>query len=484
MPASLQDRYGMTISTQSQAAAICWQEGLDRLLSQNAGPEIKFNEALEHDDGLAMAHACLGFWHQQRARPHEAKASIQRALALTAGITRRERQQIEIIDLWVQGQGRRALARLTEHLAEFPQDALLMRLAHLLYNRGCSSVGVPNFPPAYLALLRDCAPSCGDDWAFLAEYAFAHHETGALDEAMRLARRSLDLNPTNAVAAHSVTHVYFERGDAASGEDFLRTWLQAFDCPASSYVHLSWHLALFELAVGHYQAALERYERDIRPSVAAKSLATLADGASFMWRLQIYGGAASPQVLQEVRELATPVIAKPQVAFQTAHAALAFASIADREAVAAMLASLQHMAAQGDAFVQDVVIPLVQGIAAFAQGAYAVSARWLEPVFPQLVRIGGSHAQREVFEDTLLEAHLRAEQFDQAEAILAERLQRRAAPRDVFWMGRVQAGQGRREQAQASCNSAAKSWQHGDATAPEWHALRHLVASIADDTAN
>ena len=43
--------------------------------------------------------------------------------------------------------------------------------------------------------------------------------------------------------------------------------------------------------------------------------------------------------------------------------------------------------------------------------------RRLEPLFTeprldQLARIGGSHAQREVFEDTLLEAYLRAEQFE------------------------------------------------------------------------
>jgi hypothetical protein len=85
---------------------------------------------------------------------------------------------------------------------------------------------------------------------------------------------------------------------------------------------------------------------------------------------------------------------------------------------------------------------MVQGIVDFAQGAYAQSARWLEPVCPQLVRIGGSHTQREVFEDTLLEAYLRAEQFDKAEAMLAERLVRRASARDTFWLGRVQAGQG------------------------------------------
>ncbi len=476
------DRYGMTISTQQPQAVACWQEGLDRLLSQNAGPDAKFQEAIEHDGDLAIAHGGLAFWYMQRARPQEAKASMQRALSLADRITRRERQQLEAANLWIQEQGVEALGRLKAHLAEFPRDTLMIRLAHLLYNRGCSSVGEPNFPPAFLALLYGCAAQCEDNWAFLAEYAWAHHETGAIDESMRLAQRSLALNSNNAVAAHSVAHVYFERGDAAGGADFLANWLAGFDCPASSYVHLSWHLALFELALGQYQRAIERYERDIRPYVVAKSMATLPDSASFLWRVQIYSG--SPHVFPEgelwedVQPLAMPMAEKPGFAFQVAHAALALAANGDHDGLSMMLAQLQSTAEQGDAFTREMVVPLVQVIVAFAQGDYAQSAQWLEPVCPQLVRIGGSHAQREVFEDTLLEAYLRAEQFDRAEAMLAERLGRRETPRDTFWLGRMQAGQGQREQAQASLGAAAQSWRVGDAASPEMTALTELAAAV------
>ncbi|PON10786.1 hypothetical protein C2W62_48245 [Candidatus Entotheonella serta] len=119
---------------------------------------------------------------------------------------------------------------------------------------------------------------------------------------------------------------------------------------------------------------------------------------------------------------------KPGFAFQVAHAAFALAATDDRDGLTMMLEQLQHKAEEGDAFTQDIVVPLVQGIVDFAQGDYAKSAQELEPVCPQLVRIGGSHAQREVFEDTLLEAYLRAEQYDKAEAMLTERLERRATP--------------------------------------------------------
>lgn len=239
MPSHIQDQYGMTLSTSSPAAAQCWSEAIDLVLSQNAGGDAKFQEAIELDEGFAMGHAGLAYLLMQRARPAEAQESAERALSLCNGITRREQQQINAITHWIYGRGRDSIAQIKEHVAEFPRDALLLRLAHRLYMRGCSGAGEANFPPAYLALLKSIEPHCSGDWAFLAEYAFAHHETRQLEESMRLAERSLELNPKNAVGCHSATHVYFERGDASGGEDFLGGWLAGFDAPATSYVHLS-----------------------------------------------------------------------------------------------------------------------------------------------------------------------------------------------------------------------------------------------------
>ena len=476
MPSQIEDRFGMTLSTSSTAASELLHEGVDRLLSQNHGPELKFQEAIELDEGFAMAHGCLAYWYQQRARPEEAKETMAQALALASGITRRERQQIQAISHWINGKGRDSIALIKEHLAEFPRDGLLMRLAHRLYMLGCSGAGSPNFPPEYLALLNGVAPQCMDDWAFLAEYAFAHHETGYLEEARRLAQSSLDLNPANAVACHSMTHVYFEQGDAATGEDFLGTWLRGFDSPASSYVHLSWHLALFELAQGKYQETLDRYEHFIRPSVVAKSMSTLNDSASLMWRLQMYSGSPPPKPWEEVRSIAGPAAERPGAAFRDAHAALAFAGSGDFEAMGKMTTRLRKAAEDGNTFAEEVVLPLVQGIEAFAQEKYTESVRLMEPVFPQLVRIGGSHAQREVFEDTMLEAYIRAEQFEKAEHMLRNRLNQRDSVRDTFWLGRVQSIQGQTVEAHSSFRRATKGWEAGNPDTPELTTLNNLMA--------
>ncbi len=477
MPGHLEDRYGMTLSTNSPAAANRWQEGVDLLLAQNYGAEEKLQEAIDLDEGFALAHGCLAFMHMTRARPEAARESAGQALARADGITRRERRHIEAVSLWANGKGPDAIRGAREHLAEYPRDAILMRLAQRLYMLGCSGAGVPHFPPALFALMRELAPHCGDDWAFLGQYAFAHHEMGLLAQALKLAERSLELNPANAVAAHSVTHAYFEWGDAATGGDFLGNWLEGFDPRAAYHVHLSWHQALFELALGRYRETLQLYEDWIRPTAVARNISGLSDSASLLWRWQLYGGQAPPAPWEEVKEQAAPAATRPGPAFRDAHAALAFAASGDRELMAQMIERLRADVERGSVFAGEIILPLAQGIDAFAREDYAGAVALLEPVSAQLTRIGGSHAQREVFEDTLLEAYLRAEQFDRAEAMLQERLGRRETVRDTFWLGRALAGKGEAA-AQGHLAQAVNGWQAGDPESPELTNLKTLAASL------
>ena len=123
------------------------------------------------------------------------------------------------------------------------------------------------------------------------------------------------------------------------------------------------------------------------------------------------------------------------------------------------------------------MLPLAKGIEAFGHGKYTESVSYLEPVFPQLVRVGGSHAQREVFEDTMLEAYIRAGQFEKAEHMLRTRLGQRDSVRDTFWMGRVQSAQGQTAEANSSLGQATQGWQSCDPDTPELTALSNLTAA-------
>ena len=474
-----EDRYGLPISTSSPRAAEEYIEGVDLVLAQSFGPEERLSGAIAADEGFALAHAALAIVAMFRAQVKEAMEGVQRAQSLAPGTTRREQQQIEAIRLFVNGEGPRSFALTRVLLSEFPRDALMLRLAQRLFVLGCSGAGVANYPQELFALMKSVAPVYGEDWAFLGQYSFAHHEVGLLEEARLLAERSLELSPLNAVASHSVAHIFFERGDHPGGADFLGRWLTGYDRRASFNVHLSWHLALFELALGHYRQVLALDEDNIRPAVVEKSAIALADSASLLWRWQMYGRTVPPVPWEEVRDQAAPAAEKPGPAFRDAHAALAFAAAGDEAYLNRMIDGLRELADKGDALAGEVTLPLARGIGAFVQGAYDEAVEWMEPVFDQLTRIGGSHAQREVFEDTLLEAYLRAEQFDKAEDMLRKRLKLRSSPRDAFWLGRAQAENGQPEAAKTSLQEATRGWQDADAGSPELTTLNLLAGRAA-----
>jgi tetratricopeptide (TPR) repeat protein len=225
---------------------------------------------------------------------------------------------------------------------------------------------------------------------------------------------------------------------------------------------------------------MELYDAAIRPEVA-RTRTSMYDAASLLWRYQIYGCAQGALPWTAVGELAARLTVQPGMAFVDANAALALAAAQDEVAFGRLIDGLRALAAQGHPTAGAVVLPLVQGIWAFAQGAYDEAIRWIEPIADQIVRIGGSNAQREVFEDTLLEAYLRAGRYAQAEAILRQRLGSRPSARDLFWLGRAQLGNGELENARVSLQEAKHRWVAADPAAEELAALeraQHLAQAL------
>ena len=474
--AAYTDRYGMPLSTNSQSALAHYVEGLDLALSQNYGAEEAFARAVEVDEGFALAHAAKAFMEFIRIAVPEARASAEKAVKLSSGLTSRERGHIDVVSKFVNGENHPASAAVHQHLKEFPLDSMLLRLAQRLYIQGCGGIGAPDYPSRFYHLMSEAAPHYGDDWAFMGQYAWANHEVGKMAEGMNLAERSLDLNPSNGVAAHSVAHVFYEMSQDDEGAAFLSGWLEGYDQRSTYRVHLSWHQALFELALGRYNQALGWYERDIRPSVRDLKYTALADSASLVWRMKIYGDTAPQAPWSELIELAAPAAARPGPSFRDAHAALAFTAAGDDESFGKMVDGLQAMADAGDATAREATLPLIKGIGAFGRGDYAEAVQLLEPVYPQLTRVGGSHAQRLVFEDTLLVAYLRAEEFDKATDMLRERLSRRESPRELYWLARAQAGQGNKAEALSNASQVKVTWDQADTNTPEYAHLTQLAA--------
>src|SRR5213078_2237904 len=341
---TLTDRFGLALTTDSPQAAENYIRAVDLMLSANAGAETLLDGALDADPDFALAHIARGRLCQVQARIPEAKQAAARARGLAERVTARERGHIETIALVIDGLGAQAMARLEAHVADYPRDALALSPALGVFGLLGFS-GRIDHHEAQLALLQRLAPQWDEDWWFLTYLGWARIETGDVAAGAREVERALALNPNNAFAAHARAHGYFEAGDADAGAAFIAAWLPGYDRQSQLHCHLSWHLALFELARGQPERARALYQDAIRPAVShAPPLFNLADAASFLWRWRIYGEAPPlDEPWDEVVAHAKRYFPRAGIHFADVHAALAEAVSGEDAALAARIAQLGEL---------------------------------------------------------------------------------------------------------------------------------------------
>ena len=113
--------------------------------------------------------------------------------------------------------------------------------------------------------------------------------------------------------------------------------------------------------------------------------------------------------------------------------AILAAATGNKAAVEQRAQALTALSESGALPAGSVVPTICYAALAFAQEDYAGCARLLDPVAADVVRIGGSHAQREIIEDTFVVALIRSGNLPRARTLLDQRLHRRPSPRDVRW---------------------------------------------------
>jgi hypothetical protein len=438
---SMTDRFDLPVTSASAAAVADYVAAVDLLLSANIGADTLLERAIAADPDFALAHIARARLLQLQARVGEAREVAARARGLADHVSAREQRHIEAIALTIGGAAAEALAMVRVHAAEYPRDALPLSLALGVFGLLGFS-GRRDHHEAQLALLEELAPHWPEDWWFTGYLGWAQIETGTVVAGTRLVERSLALNPRNAHGAHQRVHGYFEVGDAAGGADFVENWLSGYERAGHLHCHLSWHLALFELACGDSERAKAIYFDSIRPSVAQSApMLSLADSASFLWRWRIYD--ATPPLDEAWAEVAAHArrhFPRASLAFADLHAALAEAATGDDTGLWGRIAGLENLMRDGRLPPGGVAPALCAGAAALSRGDDRTAAQMLEAALADLPRIGGSHAQREVFEDTYIAACLRAGRQDQAAERLSARLERRPSARDRDWLAAAPAG--------------------------------------------
>jgi tetratricopeptide (TPR) repeat protein len=319
------------------------------------------------------------------------------------------------------------MALIEEHVKEFPRDALLVNQAGSTIGLG----GRPDREALRVGFVEALAGAYGDDWWYQSALGFTYHEVGRYVESRRLSERSLAQYPGNANASHNIAHVCYETVDNEGGIAMLTDWLGAYDRRAPFHCHLAWHVALFELQCGRPERALAIYERDIAPS--SNPRLAMIDGSALLWRFGLYDYQKGPLPWRRLADLAARVT-RAGFIFGDVHAALVYASAGDGAAMSALITGLEALHLKGHPIAGSVALPLVRGVGAYVAGDYAGALALLESVDGEIHRVGGSHAQWELFEETMVVCLLRLGRLEPAERLIRRRLNTRSSPRDLVWL--------------------------------------------------
>ncbi len=394
------DRYGNALST-GAAAAEAYVAGIDALFAADVGAVEAFERAIAADPDFALAHAALARTHQVFGNRAPAKSAMARARELAPRLTGREANHVAAIGLVLDGQGALALDAIRAHLREWPRDAMALSPCVGVFGLYGFS-GLAHRAASLRALLDGLAPNYGEDWWFLAMQAFAHVETGDVESGRAKVTKALAQNPRDAHGMHILAHVHYESGEVADGRRRLADFIVGYPRAGLLHCHIMWHRALWALVAGDTGEAWRLYDAAVAPGALwGPALNVLTDAASFLMRAELMGAAPPAGAWAKVADYAKKEFPRPGLAFVDVHAALAAAMTGDG-------AELEARAAGTRGPAQPVVAAAAKGFAAYAKKDWSGAIDALAGMLPEHERLGGSRAQRDLFEEILLAAYRHA----------------------------------------------------------------------------
>ena len=413
-----QDALGNEVSGRSDATL----RGIDDFVAGFLGYETKATNVLaaaDADPESVLANVYAGFtWMFLEAATAEehARVYLDRARASASSANPREQLLVDQLDRWVGGDVP-AVQRIGETIVDaFPRDLASVKLhQYFSFNRGDAK--------AMLAIARKAEGANLDSPHLHGMLAFGYEQMHELGKAEREARLALEIKQKEPWAQHALAHVMLSTGRVREGVAFLdqaqRTWT---DLNSFMYTHNWWHKALFHISLGDTQAVFDAYDNHvwgIEPAYSQDQVGAV----SLLARMEIAGldvGDRWQQVAQYLRPRATDVL-QPFLTLQYLYG-LARADYAEANT---LLAAVEDKARSSEAFDRvvwrEVALPAARGVYAHAKRDWASAALHLSIANPRMTEIGGSHAQRDLFGQILLDAHLKLGNWQIAEQMLEMR---------------------------------------------------------------
>ncbi len=353
------------------------------------------------DDGpIAQAYgATLHMFAESREAVLNAQPCIERARLSAWRATPRERRYIAAVAAWVDGDIALAIRLHHEQAREFPRDLVSLKLGQYhCFNTGDG--------PGMLRLALAARPASADVPYVHGMTAFGFEQCHLMREAEVSARHAVAMCRKEPWAHHALSHVMLTEGRLGEGLAFMQEVSDSWTGLNSFMVtHNWWHVALFLIDLGRDDDALAVYDQHVWGVVKAYSQDQIG-AASLLARFELAG----INVGERWQDLATYLARRlddhvlPFLDLQYLYGL----ARAGRPEADTLLHNLETFALQAHpstcAAWQRVCVPAAHGLLAHARGDHAAAIEGLGRALPRLAEIGGSHAQRDLFEQIYLNA--------------------------------------------------------------------------------
>ena len=415
------DRWGVPVRSGSAEAVALLDEAIEDLAALAGDPVADADAAVAADDSLVLGHiyrAYLALYGTTSEGVATAAGMVKKLDEAVLG--EREAHHLRAARSWADGDWEAAARALERALLCHPRDLLALKVVQDLYfflgNRLELRDSAARVLPAW--------PRGLPGWGYVQGiYAFGLEENADYRQAESRARAALDHNPGDVWSVHALAHVFEMEGSQRDGVEFLTAsadhWSGSFFA-----IHNWWHRTLYHLELGEIDEALRLYDAPIRAGRSTQWL-DVVDAAALLWRLSLFGVDVTDRAAQLAADL-DDLVGDPVYIFNDWHALMAFGLAGDRARVERVILANRHLTAPTNrAAAQRAGLDLLEAFAAFAAGRPDRAIDLLIDIRPRANAVGGSHAQRDVIDLTLIAAAARADDDSLARALVAERVARK-----------------------------------------------------------
>ena len=400
-----------------------YDRAIDRLIRFHPDVVDLSGELLGDGDPVPMASALYAYLNLMSTDADDLAAARSAWQQLNdAPANDRERAHTAAIGAWLDGDWHGASAQLDELLTQWPTDVLALMLGHQLDFFLGDAANLRDRPLRSLREIADDDPHID----FVRGMAsFGLEEAGHYGQALDTGLAAVDGNPDDVWGIHAVVHTYEMQGRIDEGIGFLTGDSTRWEAGNLFTVHNWWHLALYFLEAGQPQRSLEIYDAEIHHTASAGVPIEMLDASALLWRFLLDGADTGDRfdVLAEAWAVKTAV---PWYAFNDLHAVMAFAGAGRLDDARGLITDrerwLDTASGSNAAMTSEIGLPACRSALAFVEQRYVDAIDELMPIRRVLNHFGGSHAQRDALQRTLLESAIRSGRYELARFLASERL--------------------------------------------------------------